>query len=217
MQACRLLANGVNDCDAPVELDTKTTAFTLVPVASLAEAVYSDTVFGVEGNGIPGDFEAAKVTGVKTTGMGSPATGFEATGYKFSGGVSSRPVQLPVKKGEQFAVYSDDLFEPSWGSFYSSGTVNPAALLWPHVVQIWYRLPFEGGFQPGTGLVNIDDPVPAHLGPFRIVNGNVVPDVTVTYETLVQPSPPWGPKGLHGCHIPRGGEWFWSTNFDAPD
>lgn len=373
VQACTLLANGVNDCDAPIELDTKTTKFTMVPVASLAEAVYSDTVFGIQGNGIPGDFEIAKVTGVKTTGTASPAAGFEATGYKVSGGGSSRPIQLPVKKGEQFAVYSDDFFEPAWGSFYAHGTVNPAALRWPHVVgerngqTFWYaatlpaivrdrialcmwtpgfwlqppggesppadpffvpspygsthyRLPFESGFQPGTALMNIDDPAlghrhpehqafaldllapdgtkvlaarggtvkqledkdpfnaadapkpwrkignyiwiqhedgtlavyfhnkvntaqvkkgqhvhrgqllalvgktgqagepHVHIGAFRIVNGEVIPDVRVTYEALVQPIPhPLVPKELRGCHIPRFGEWLWSTNFDAPD
>jgi murein DD-endopeptidase MepM/ murein hydrolase activator NlpD len=149
VRACRLLANGVNDCERPVELDTVSTEFGLVPVGSLAEAVYDRTDFTVKGNGVEGDFEAAKVTGIKTVGMASPATGFEATGYAVSGGVSSRPVQTTIEKGEPFAVYADDLFEPGWGSLFVAGTVTPSGLTWPHVVgqrngkTFWYsaRLP----------------------------------------------------------------------------
>ena len=134
---CKLLANGDNQCQAPVVQKVRYYDATLRPRGHYSTAVFSQTTFEVLDNKVANDFDSTTVVAMDLTDvpLGSQAH-FVGEGYAITNGNSSRPQVVEVDQGEPFAIYDEDDFIPDGLVLFELdivGVDHESGLRWPRV------------------------------------------------------------------------------------
>ncbi len=145
---CKLLANGDNQCQAPVVQKVRFYDAKLRPRGHYSTAVYSQTDFEVLDNKVPNDFDSTTVVAMDLTDVPLGAQPhFVGEGYAITNGSSSRPQVVEVDQGDPFAVYDEDDFIPDDLVLFELdivGVDRESGLRWPRMTGVrngstfWY-------------------------------------------------------------------------------